>query len=199
MTFLELVAEVISVTKRPDLVDRTKAAVRAATLKVHHSDFYYKDLVEVPVQFDEIKHIQNFTPTDVIPKFRKAKYIRIWNGDVDGDAGRFLKAIQIEDAIDNYNYTKVDVFYMAGILLQIRTGTALHRVLFGAYVHPTIMPEADYASWIATEYPYAIVYEAARNIFSSIGLPEQAGVYANLFAEILSEIRMSSVDDLPVT
>lgn len=199
MNFSELVSEVLLIVKRPDLQTRIESAVRAATLKIHHTDFYYPDLVEVPVQFTTPANIQNFMPTDILPLFRKVKYIRMWQGDVDGSPGKFLTSIQIENSIDGYGYIKENVFYMAGQLLQIRASDLVHRVLFGCYVHPTITPAASYKSWIADSYPYAIIYEAARTIFRSIGYQEQANEYAGLTAEVLREISISSIDDIPVT
>lgn len=205
MTFQELFDEVIIITKRPDLVDRTKQQLRAATLKAHHSDFYYKDIVEVPVQFNSATILQNFIPAEVVPKFRKVKYIRPWiskypeSQSPEGMAGRFLTAIQIENSLDAYNYMKSDVYYMAGQALQIRASAPLYRVLFGCYVHPTIAPEASYSSWIADEMPYAIIYEAARAIFKSINFTEQSNEYTTMVAEQFQELKLSYVDDVPLT
>lgn len=199
MTFAELVAEVLSIVKRPDLQSRIESAVRAATLKMHQSDFFYRDIVEAPVQFDQARVLQNFMPSEVVANFRKAKYIRTWCGDADGSFGPFLEPIQIENSMDVYGSSKNNVFYMAGQLLQIRAVPAVYRVLFGAYKHPVVTPVESYSSWIADEYPYAIIYEAARTIFRSISFNEQAAEFAQLAGEVLVEIKLSNVDDLPVT
>ncbi|MND32931.1 hypothetical protein D3C87_725720 [compost metagenome] len=199
MNFTEIFNEVIIITKRPDLVERTKQAIRSATIKAHHSDFYYKDIVEVPVQFTNLFFLQSFTPTEVVPQFRMAKYIRLWMGDQSGDVGKFLTPIQIENSLDLYNQKKVDVFYMAGQLLQIRGACTLDKVLFGCYVNPVITPEASYSSWIAVEQPYAIVYEAARQVFKSISFTEQANEYSNLVAEEFAELKLTYVDTVPLT
>lgn len=199
MTFPELVQEVLKIVKRPDLQERIEGAVRSATLRIHHSDFFYKDLVEVPVQFTEAKTLQNFLPTDVIPNFRKSKYVRQWQGDVDGMPGVFLEHIQIENSVDGYGCNKENVFYLAGQLIQTRTCFPLYRALFGAYVHPIITPSSSYNSWVAVEYPYAIIYDAARAVFNSISYAEQANSYERLAAEIIAEIKLSCVDDTPMT
>lgn len=199
MNFTELVAEVQIIVKRPDLADRIQSAVRAATEKLHSLDFWYRDIVEVPVQFDREFYIQNFDPRQVIPKFRKTKYIRIWLGDATGRPGKFLDPIQIEEAIDGYGYTKTDVFYMAGQLMQIRTSCGILRILFGAYKFPTVTPIDQYSSWIAEDYPWGIVYEAARTVFRSISMDEAAGQYERLTAEIVSEMKRSCVEDVPFT
>ena len=52
MTLEELQNEVILLTSRPDLVDRTLQAVKSATLKMHQREFWRRDLREVGIQFD---------------------------------------------------------------------------------------------------------------------------------------------------
>lgn len=198
MNFAELVAEVKSITRRPDLEQRIMSAIQAATLKIHHMDFWYKDLIEVTVEFSDPQFISNFAPTDVIPRFRKAKYLRIWEGDAAGIPTRFLTPIQIENVLDGYGYQKSDVFYQAGNLIQIRTRAPLQRALFGCYAHPNVTTSA-YSSWIAVEEPYAIIHEACRVIYREIGYAEQASVQESLLAEIIVSMRMSYIDDIPVT
>lgn len=200
MNFTELCDEVKLLTRRPDLTERVESAVKAATLKAHHSDFYYKDIYEQSVEFASELYIQNFQPTDIFPRFRKAKYIRIWQGDeTDGYAKSFLQPIQIENALDAYGCIKTDVFYQAGQLLQIRGTCPILRVLFGAYLHPLISPIEAYCSWIADEMPFTIIYEAARVIFKSIGNDREAAEMNTLAAEQYSLLRMSYVDDTPTT
>lgn len=199
MTFQEIYDEVILITKRPDLVDQTKQKIRSATIKAHHSDFYYKDLVEVPVQFTNIFFLQSFIPTEVVPQFRMAKYIRLWQGGIEGDVGKFLTPIQIENSLDLYKNIKTDVFYMAGQLLQIRGACTLDKVLFGCYVNPVVTPEISYSSWVANEQPYAIIYEAARQIFKSISYTEQANEFSGLVGEEYAELKLSYVESVPLT
>lgn len=202
MTFQEIVTEVKLLTRRPDLDDRTESAVRAATLKAHHTDFYYKDLYEQSIQFVTPAYVQNFLPTDIFPQFRKAKYLRIWNGGdtfETGTPGEFLKFIQIENSLDGYNFIKTNVFYQAGQLLQCRGTCMLDKLLFGAYLHPVITPENAYCSWIAKEMPWAIIYEAARVIFKSIGRDQESAEMDRLTAEQYTLLRMSYVDDAPIT
>lgn len=199
MNFQEIFNEVIILTKRPDLVDRTKQAIRSATIKLHHSDFYFKDLFEVPVQFTNPFHLQSFIPTEVVTNFRVVKYIRLWAGDNYGDVGNFLTGIQIENSLDAYKRIKTDVFYMAGQMLQLRGAAPLDKVLFGCYVNPVVTPEASYSSWIAVDKPYAIVFEAARQVFASISFTEQANAMAQMVVDEVAELKLTYVDSVPLT
>lgn len=200
MTFAELVAEVALLTRRPDLTDRINSAVRAATLKAHTLDFFYKDLFEQSFEFVTPAYVQNFLPTEIFPLFRKVKYLRIWIGDdVTGVPGEFLKLIQIENSLDAYNTIKTNVFYQAGQLLQCRGTCELDKLLFGAYCYPVITPESAYCSWIAKEMPWAIIYEATRTIFKSIGMDQQSAEMDRLAGEQFALLRMSFIDDAAIT
>ena len=198
MDFTELTAEVVSITARPDLTTEIEAAVKAATLKAHSSDYYFNDLVEVAVQFDECRFIQTFDPSSIVAAYRQVKYMRIWNGDAaTGTYGKFLQHIQIAESLDPYGYNREDVFYMAGNFLQIRAKLGVEKILFGAYAHPVVTPEISYSSWIAEEYPYAIINEAARRIFMHIGYKDQASSMARLAAEEYRTLAVSNVDVVP--
>ena len=61
MTLNELIAEVYTITNRPDLVAQTLMAVRSATLKLHQSDYYYKDIFETGFQFTSAEYLQQDT------------------------------------------------------------------------------------------------------------------------------------------
>lgn len=199
MNFAEIRNEVISITKRPDLVPQINSAITSATLKAHQSNFYYKDLLEVAVEFSEPGPIQNFLPTDIVPRFRKAKYLRRWDGDeATGHPSTFFTNIQIENALDSYGYIKNEVYYLAGNLIQIRGAQDVQRVLFGCYQHPQVT-EAGYNSFIAAEVPYAIIYEACRIIFLSIGLQEQAAGLDQLVGEVYRDLVVTYVDETPLT
>lgn len=198
MTFAEMVAEVISITRRPDLQTKIEAAVKASTLKAHQSDYFFNDLTEVAVEFDAARFIQNFRPKDILPRYRQVKYMRIWDGGADPEAKAtfFLENIHIEDAIDGYGYDKLNVFYMAGDLLQIRARCKVEHILMGAYRHPQVT-EVGFDSWIADEYPYAIIYDAARAIFFATNFQEQASQMRALVSEEYGILKLSNVDTVP--
>jgi hypothetical protein len=175
MDFTTLVNETLSIVKRPDLRTRAESFVKAAAIKAHAHDFFFKDLVEAGVKFDAARHIQNFVPREQWPRFRHIKYVRIWNYDPSsanfGGPGDFLEWIQIENSIDAYGYNKTNVAYMAGQNLQIRTRVALEYVLCGVYLFPDIADtdNLEATSFVAREFPFAIINEACARLFKSIG------------------------------
>lgn len=188
MTFTELLTEVYAITNRPDLVDRTKSAIRSATLTAHQSDYFYKDLFETGIVFPTSSFIQQFDYITLIPQWRSLKYIRATDAD-GADYMKFFDVIQPEAVLDDYGLNRTDVCYAAGTVIQIRSSTEFQYALLGCYLNPVIT-EIGYNSWIARDTPWAIIYLAAANIFKSIGKQEEwaaANSDANIQMQLLKQ------------
>jgi hypothetical protein len=196
MTLVELVSEVYGLTGRPDLDVRTINAVKRATLRAHHLDFFSRDLYEVPLVFDTPAYLQEIEYRTVIPRFRAIKYLRHYDAVTDS-AGKFLNKITPEETLNNYGETKTDVFYIAGDVIQIRSSILLEYLLSGWYRHPDIT-DSGFSSWIADEHPSAIVYAAAREIFKSIGKDEEYQRMASDVAEQDMLVRMTGISEVGV-
>lgn len=189
-TFAELLTDVYTLTNRPDLASETKLAVRAATLKAHHSDYYYKDLKEIGVSFLSSETLQRLDYKDIEPLYRSLKYLR--KCELDGTPAEFLELITTEQTLDSYSVHREDVCYVAGLEIKIRSLDARQYYLMGCYVHPKVL-EANYDSWIADEYPLAIIYEAAATVFKTIGFDEQVAVYKKLVADEYAELKLNNI------
>lgn len=189
-TFAELVSDVITLTKRPDLVDDTKLAVKVATLKMHQMDFLYKDIYETGISFSSESYVQQLDYKTLLPRFRSLKYLR--KADSTGVAGAFFGVLTPAEVIDAYGIERADICYAAGSIIQIKSSTSFQYAILGAYLNPDIT-EAGYNSWIAQDHPYAIVYEAAITIFKTIGYDEQAVTYGKLALEQAKMIKMSNI------
>lgn len=175
--FSDLVDEVYDITLRPNLVSQTKSAVRAATLTAHHLDYFPKDMFETGLQFTTPDYVQSLDYKAVVPNWRAFKYLRKYDNTVEVGQDltpKFFELITPEVALDGYGLVRNNTCYLAGETLEIRSTTKDTYMLLGCYVHPNVV-EATYSSWIAAEYPYAIIYGAAAIIFSQIGYEEQAG------------------------
>lgn len=194
MTFDELVEEVFLLTNRRDLVAETKSAVKAATLKAHKSDFYSKDIHETGVEFETLSFRQSLDYISFISNFRALKYLRRAEDALD-DSGPFFTIITPEEVIDSYGINRTNIAYVAGRVLEIRSDVEFQFMLLGASVSP-IVREGAYASWVAEQFPFAIVYEAIRRIFATIGQKEESNSYRELAAEEYAELRMSALSDV---
>jgi hypothetical protein len=169
-TFAELLSDTYLITNRPDLVNETKLAVKAATLKAHQSDFYPKDLFEVGISWDTPAFIQSIEYRTLIPRWRAFKYLRKYAGNTPGE---FIKLLTPDQTLDAYSFNKENICYLAGEMLEVRSSTQDDYMILACYINP-ILDENSYSSWIALDHPYAIVFEAARMIYKQIGWAEEA-------------------------
>jgi len=192
MTLNELIAEVYTLTNRPDLVAQTLTAVRAATLKLHQLDYFYKDIYETGVTFTSAEYLQQLEYRNLLPRWRSLKYIR--KTDSTGHQnGKFLEVLAIPEMVeDAYRLNRNDVCYVAGSVVQIRSSTQLQYILLGCYLNPDIT-QAGYNSWIALDHPYAIVYEAASAVFKMIGDTDQFAAYSGLAQMQMAELSVSNI------
>lgn len=194
MTLDELIAEVYLVTNRPDLVGETKSAVKAATLKAHKSDFYSKDIFETGIQFDTANFRQSLDYISLLSNFRAFKYLRRVEDEND-DSGTYFEILQPEEILDSYGIGRKDIAYVAGRVLEIRSSVEFTKALLGCYVLP-IVTDGFYLSWVAEQFPYAIVYEASRVVFAMIGKIEESNAQAQLVREEFILLRMSALSDI---
>jgi hypothetical protein len=191
MTLNELIAEVYTITNRPDLVAQTLTAVRSATLKLHQSDYYYKDLREQGIAFLSAQYLQQLEYRILYPRWRALKYIR--KTDSTGqEQGKFFDLIAPENVLDDYKLNRTDVCYAAGDIIQIRSSTQVQYCIVGRYDNPDIT-QSGYNSWVALDHPYAIVFEAASTVFKMIGDTDQFAAYTGLAGQQLIELRNSNI------
>lgn len=194
-TYSDLVADVITITNRPDLTDLTKLAVRHATLKAHKLDFFPKDIYETGIQWQTPAYIQSLEYRNLVPRWRALKYLRKYDFTTSpGKAGDIFQLITPELILDDYNLQKDNVCYLAGESLEIRSNTKDANMLLGCYRHPDTT-EANYDSWVALDQPSAIVYEAARSVFKQIGYDEQASEMQSEVTDQYSLLRQEIIGE----
>jgi hypothetical protein len=218
MAFADIVNTVYTYTNRPDREAETAAAVTAAILWAHHSDYFYKDLVEVPAQFNSLQYLQQI-PLSFFPQFRALKYVRkyypgtgpnnppaqdqspnnlpplygmFYDPGANLPDGRFFNILTPDNVLDPYHINKIDVAYIAGQTLQIRSGDYFQYALCGYYAHP-LATAANCNSWIVNEFPDCLGFRAAEIVFKAIGYDEQAQFYQSLAAETLAQVVMSNI------
>jgi len=193
-----IIADVYTLTNRPDLIAETLLAVKSATLKAHQSDYYPKDLAEVSIQFAAADYYQTLYYKSVVPRLRSLSYVRIFDNSYNTSdpysqtATDFLEILNPNQVLDSYNTNKTNVCYLAGDSIEFRLYTQQQYFLLGAYLNPDVTSDG-YSSWIADEHPYLIVYEAARVVFKTIGYDEQSSTYEKLVLEQLQLLRQNNI------
>lgn len=180
MDLATLITEVYGLTNRPDRVAETKSAVKAATLKMHQMDYWDRDIFETGIQFVDSQFVQTWEVVNSFPRFRALKYLR--SCDVLGTPITGFNIITPDAAFDSYKSERVNVAYLAGNAIKIKSLAAFQYMLVGIYQNPDIT-DSGFSSWIAVSHPYAIIFEAARVLFKNIGLDAEAAEYQRLVAE----------------
>lgn len=108
------------------------------------------------------------------------------------EARAILKEISIDNIFDEFKAEKVDVWYQAGSTIMIRSSTALKWGLISWYAWPNLdINNANLAtfltapqncsplfnSWVAQEFPYAIIFDAASSVLQKQGQVDAARKY----------------------
>lgn len=194
MNFTELCAEVYTLTRRSDRVAETVSAVKAATLKAHQSDYYYKDIFEVGVDFGAPNYVQNLDYRAALPRYRSTVYLRKYDATTS-TPGLKLDIIIPEQIFDRYQSQKSDIAYIAGAYIQINSSTSEQYYLFGCYLNPDIS-QITFDSWIALDHPYCIIFDAAATVFKAIGKDEEASAYRGMVAEQIAMVRISNIQSI---
>lgn len=167
--FNALVNDVYTLTKKPNLIEETKLAVKSATLQLHRQEFFSKDLLETALQYSENAYFQTIVYRSLFPRYRSTKYIRKYDMSTGiGVAGKFLIMRTPDEMLDSYGVELADVWYLAGDVIQVKSSDPIQYSLIGVYLNPDISSESNYTSWIADEAPYAVVYQAASIVFGNV-------------------------------
>lgn len=197
MNFEQLLEEVYIITNRPELVAETSSAIRLATLKAHHLDFFSHDIVEKLIKFNECHFKQSIDLYSLASNYRSAKYFRLVDPDnCDDVIGPFITMITPDEILDTYGRNRVNVSYVAGRMLEIRASVEFDIAIFGFYVNPIVTPSGSYGSWIANVHPGAIINEATRVIFKMIGKSEESASYKILVAEEYELLKITGLSDV---
>lgn len=189
-TLASLTQDIYAVTKRPDLASATQLHLKNALIKAHSADFFERDVFETNFQFATAASIYQLDYKALIPRFRSMKYLTVVD-PVNLLFVREIDGIPVKKFRDGYGYIRTDVYYLAGSQIQIRLSDTAQVFGLGCYLYPDTTLASP--SWIADEFPFAIIYEAARTLFRTIGYDEQSANMEKLVAEAMREVMMVGI------
>jgi hypothetical protein len=195
MTLAEMVQEVYAITKRSDMVTQTDSAIRMATLRAHQLDFWQRDLREEIVDFLTPAYAITWNPKTAYPRFRAVNYIVKVQHPSDEIYGKPLENHSPIGSYDSYGIQKQNVWYMAGAAIRLNFSEQVRKVAAGFYQHPDIAAPA-YSSWIADDYPWAIIERAAAKILTQTGNTDLAVSATQRANEQDALLKISNVQDI---
>lgn len=215
--FANLMGAVFTETNRDDLIAETAQAIFASVYKLHGMDFFARDIAPAQIKFDRGAYLQ-VLDTRSMPFFRAIKVLRkddpeLYHGYelnpsilppltnsidgiliTEGFARARLTEISMEDILDDFGAEKIDVWYLAGESIMIKSSTCLQYLLAGFYRWPNLDIQnfsvdkwtddptstcPNFHTWIARQHPYAIIYDAASSVLQKIGMTDAARKYDN--------------------
>ncbi len=174
MNFTEVVAEVVSITKRPDKISDIRREVNAAISFCSNETEFARDLVEGSIALDATLYTQNLVIDTNFPRFRKVSY---------------LKPPAVKFYLDPVGPTKIfenckeasNSYYVAGGDIIIKTSALYASLLYGYYAYPATLTDANPTNWILTASPYMIIDRAAGKVFANIGDDASAKRHMDFF------------------
>lgn len=173
MTLGEMCALVMTGTGRPDLIADTQLAVRRATLWYHGYENWFRDLREKQFNFAETGYQFQINIANQLNRFKQIRYIRYYD-PLAGMVGDYVKPCEPDNLFDEFRAQKTDIYYVAGSVLNIKSGSPQSALIIGWYEMPDII---NYQSWIADLYPFAIVDHAIGTVKYQVGEVEEANKF----------------------
>ena len=169
MNFGEAVAEVMGITARPDkgveIASALNAAISLFSTKVNWSkDLVESSLVINPASYGETLVFDNVSPTPLVTRFRKFKYVK--------PAGvlRYLLPIGCDKIFTPGEFTQKDVYYVGGNSITYLLKELASSLEIGYYQFPPLLDATTVNTyWMLDLMPYAVIDKACARIFRSIG------------------------------
>jgi hypothetical protein len=176
-TFAEMQAEVIANTKRPELVTLTDSAIKMATLRAHHVDFFPRDSANALLTYTV--PVGNEFFTDIPDIFTLVPQLRTSAWAQGEDTTTFVPNENLEYVVeyknfwDEYNELRSSVFTLMGETMRMRFLAPTGRARLYYYKNP-IVTSGGYSSWIADLHKEELAKWAAAIVWQRSGFQEIA-------------------------
>lgn len=192
MNLTELCDAVASKSRRPDKAEEILLAVQEATLFAHHSDFYRRDIVEIPLVYTQAAFKGQVDFNRQLPGLRKVAYWRKFD-PLTCAVGEYLKPVEPDQLLDQFRNQKLDRYYLAGKVINWISSTGDKAHLVGYYKRPPIA-KSDYDSWIGDNHPFILINYAAGIIFGQIGQQDEKKAHQELALAQIAELLTDEIE-----
>lgn len=192
-TFAELEALTIAQTRRPEVSAVTQAAIRTATLRAHHTDFFTRDLAPGTLTYTPSSSASFYDFADVSSTLARMRAFQLMQS-VDVTTGvptENLEYRELQDLYDSDNNMRTSMYTMIGDTLRVYPAAATGKLAVYYYRNP-VTTEAGYSSWIANEYPDELAMWAAAIVFARTGFAEMAQDFQRTHVQPFKELLISS-------
>lgn len=174
-TFAELETLVVEQTRRPEVTAITQSAIRTATLRAHHVDFFKRDLATSLLSYTPSNSNVFYDFANIHSTLLRLRGMQALEG-VDTTTSTPVETFEyrdIDDLYDNDGLRRSHVYTMIGNTLRVYpylpTGT-----LTAYYYQNPVVTSVGYSSWIANDFPDELAMWAAAIVFARTGFAEMA-------------------------
>lgn len=182
----------VELTRRPEIPDITSSAIRTATLRAHHVDFFPRDLASsilsaAPTSLG-FTDFQNISTS--LPRLRSIKSVQI----LDPNSGAPIEQLEYRNTDDLFTSDGIrrpHVYTLLGDTLRIYSSLPAASTAVFYFQNPNIAG-LQYYSWIAETYPDEIAAWAAAIVFARTGYAEMANQFQGQHIDPFKEMLVSS-------
>lgn len=182
-TLNDLIGLTVEQTRRPEIPDITSAAVRTATLRAHHVDFFPRDMslgslsyVPSGTMFYDFPNI-----SQSLSRLRSIKHMQSFEVGT-GRPTEQLEFREQDDIYDRDGNRRPSIYTLLGDTLRAFPMSQTGELGVFYYQNPNTT-EAQYSSWIADTYPDELAVWAAAIVFARTGFAEMAQQYMQLHVD----------------
>lgn len=192
-TYAEIEALVVAQTRRPDVQTTTATAIRTATLRAHHVDFFPRDLAEGTLSYTPSSTALSYEFPNLTTLLSRIRSLKILRGldPVTQVPVEDLEWREIDDLYDSDGNRRQHVYTLVGDTLKIYPQLATGSISAFYYRNPQVS-EASYASWIADTYPDELAMWAAAIVFARLGYAEMAQDFQRTHVQPFKELLIAS-------
>lgn len=177
-TLADMQALVVGQTRRPEVPEITDAAIRSATLRAHHVDFFPRDLAQHTLSY-AIANSPFYDFTGVSAQLARLRSIKtVTSVDAQGQPVEQFEFREASDLFDADGYRRPHVYTLLGDTLRVFPVMQTGALGVHFYQNP-VLTGFQYSSWIATTYPDELAMWAASIVFARTGFLEMANTFQN--------------------
>lgn len=177
--FDDLKARVVQISNRPDLAAEITICIQDATTQLHKLDYFYKDIIEGVIDTTGTGLQEVTVPLNTFDNFRSVKDII----PVVPSSGNPFSPCVIPKLISNPNlaYCRChsNWWRVLGRDLTINTNQRVTQFTLYYYSTPVVNPTSAYNSWIAEQYPEAIIDLTLMKLYSMLRDYSAANLYSS--------------------
>ena len=192
-TFAELESLVVAQTRRPEVPAITQAAIRTATLRAHHTDFFARDLSTSALQYTPSSSAQFYDFADIsstLLRLRSFQLVQCVEPSTLIPVEN-LEYRELQDLYDSDQVRRCSMYTLIGDTARMYPTAATGLINVYYYRNP-VTSSVGYSSWIADTYPDELAMWAAAIVFARTGFAEMAADFQRTHIQPFKELLISS-------